>query len=137
MLSMTMDQYEFAQFDFGRPTNIKLYEEDKATLFTGSGFQGVIRSYKRHTDGTFYYWQDVARGIAVTGFGAQVINDVPIVFTSGNNEGNFTWTKDALPTIPNYLWIKALLFKGGTGINDATELISSKFVRVYVEFGQP
>lgn len=134
---MTLDQYEYAQLDYGRPTNLKLYEEDKATLFTGTGYEGVIQAFKRHSDGTYSYWFDVSRGVSVTGLGAQVISNVPITFTSGNNTGSFVWTKANLPFIPGYLWIKAKLFKGGTGIDDATELVSSDFVRVFVEFGQP
>lgn len=133
-----MSQYEFAQYDYGRPTNIKLYQEDKATPFNATGYDGVIQAYKRHTDGTFYYWQDVARGIAVTGFGAQVINNVPITWTTqGSAEGTFVWTKQDNPTIPKYLWLKAKLYTAGQTISDADAIISSNLVRVYVEFGQP
>lgn len=133
---MTLDQYEYSSIDYGRATNLKLYEEDKATLFTGTGYSGVIQGFKRHNDGTFYFWNDVSRGIAVSGIGAQVVSNVPITFTQDNNEGNFAYTKAIQPSIPGYLWIKALLFKGGTGISDATELVSSDFVRVYVEMGR-
>jgi hypothetical protein len=219
MLNMTLSQYEYAQNDYGRPTNVRLYEEDKATLFGGGDYDGVIQAFKRHSDGTFAYWFDISRGMAVTGLGAQVIGNVPITFpdlqvkestvTSGgtgyvtppnpvfelapsggrtaqgisfltgdqvsrieitdpglypapmipgitftgggggsgatatavmekaNAIGTFVWDKSNLPTIPGYLWLKAKLFKGGTGLDDATVVVSSDLVRVYVEFGVP
>lgn len=209
---MTLDQYEFATVDFGRSTNLKFYNEDKATLFAGTGYTGVIQGFKRRSDGTFYYWNDVTRGIAVSGFGAQVVSDIDIVFEAptvgsntitnegtapytsvptvtfsggsptrnatgiavlqdgkvidiimtdrgskftsvptiafsgggtgagaaataildtGENHGTFAFTESNLANIPGYLWLKAVLSKGGT------EVISSKFVRVFVEFGSP
>jgi hypothetical protein len=215
MLNMTLDQYEFSTVDFGRPIFIKLYQEDKATLFGSTGYSGVIQGFKRRSDGSFYYWNDVTRGIAVSGFGAQVVSNIDITFakqvasvtvnnggsgyttppiitfvptgedvtatatstiiggvinevevtnpgagylttpaititggggaggnlqavmTESSDEGTFQFTKSNLANIPGYLWIKAVLFKGGTGLGDATEVISSKFVRVFVDFGSP
>ena len=135
MLNIVMDQYEFAQYDFGRPTNIKLYEEDKKTLFTGTGFTGVIQAFKRHGDGSFFPFRDVARGLAIFGIGAQIISNVDINFTIDNHTGTFSWNSNDLPTVPGYLWIKALLFKGP--INARTEAVSSDFKRVFIHFGAP
>lgn len=136
MLNMTLDQYEYSVVDYGRPTNLKLYEEDKATLFTGTGYDGVIQGFKRRNDGTFYWWNDVTRGLAVSGIGAQVVSNIDISFSIGNNTGTFAFTKSNLPSIPGYLWLKAVLFKGGTGLSDATEVVSSDFVRVWIVMGR-
>ena len=133
---MTLDQYEYSVVDYGRATNLKLYEEDKATLFTGTGYDGVIQGFKRRNDGTFYWWNDVTRGLAVSGIGAQTVSNIDIVWTQDNNEGTFAFTKSNLPSIPGYLWIKAVLYKGGSGLSDATEVVSSNFVRVFVEMGR-
>lgn len=130
MLSMVADQFEYSQYDFGRPTNIKLYEEDKKTLFTGTGYTGVIQSFKRHGDGSFFPFRDVARGLAVMGFIAQIIEDVPISFTSGNHTGTFVWDATKQPTVQGYLWLKAVLKKSG-------ESVSSKLIRVYIQPGAP
>lgn len=130
-----MDQFEFAQYDFGSTINIKLYKEDKKTLFDGSGFSAVIQSFKRHGDGSFFPFRDVARGLAVMGIGAQIIGNVPITFTTGNHTGTFKWDKTLLPTVPSYMWLKALLFK--PDLQATTEKISSKLLRVYVELGAP
>lgn len=132
MLQMTANQYEFAQYDFGRATTIKLYEEDKSTLFSETGYTGVIQSFKRHGDGSFFPFRDVARGLAVMGIGAQIIADVPIIFTVDNNTGTFTWTEALRPTVPGYMWLKAVLTK--TSDNST---VSSKLLRVFVELGAP
>ena len=129
---MTLSQHEYTQYDFGRPTTLKLYEEDKSTLFTGTGYTGVIQSFKRHGDGSFFPFRDVARGLAIMGIGAQIISNVPITFTVGNNTGNFTWTDTLLPTVPGYMWLKALLTNTSTNA-----VVSSKLLRVFVEFGGP
>lgn len=88
MLQMTMDQYEFAQYDFGRATNIKLYDEDKETLFNNIGYTGVVQSFKRHGDGSFFPFRDVARGLAVMGIGAQIIANVPLSLETGEVIGS-------------------------------------------------
>lgn len=132
MLQMTASQYEFAQYDFGRSTTIKLYEEDKATLFDDSNYTGVIQSFKRHGDGSFFPFRDVARGLAIMGIGAQIIADVPISFDGGSGIGTFTWTETLRPTVPGYMWLKAVL----TNINDGST-VSSKLLRVFVELGAP
>lgn len=130
-----MDQYEFGQYDFGTPINIKLYDNDYSTPFGGTGYSGVIQSFKRHGDGSFFPFRDVSRGLSIFGIGAQIIDNVDISFTSNNNEGAFSWDSSKLPTVTGYLWLKALLYKGN--ISNATERLSSDFVRVYVNFGAP
>lgn len=137
MLNMVMDQYEFAQYDFGRDINIKLYEEDKETLFTDTDFDGgVIQSFKRHGDGSFFPFRDVARGLSVFGIGAQIIENIDINFSVNFNTGTFTWTNTKQPTVPSYLWIKAVLFKGDLNASP-TRVVSSDFIRVMVHFGAP
>ena len=211
---MTVNQYEFAQYDFGRETTIKLYEEDKETQFNPFGYTGVIQSFKRHGDGSFFPFRDVARGLAVMGIGAQIIADVSlsleigdvtsitvtnggsgyttgalvtidspesgetatasaqvvagivigITIISGGNgyktvptitltpagsetitdvatatseisdlgSGEFTWTDILRPTVPGYMWLKAVLTKTSNG-----SVVSSKLLRVFVELGAP
>ena len=135
MLNLTLDQYEYAQYDFGTPTNLKLYKEDKKTLFDGSGYSGVIQSFKRHGDGSFFPFRDVARGLAVMGFVAQIISDVDINFTVGNNTGTFTWTNDKRPAVLGFIWLKAVLHKGP--LSAPTELLSSNFIRIHIPAGAP
>ena len=137
MLQLTMDQYEFAQYDFGRPINIKLYLEDKETLNDDTDYNGgVIQSFKRHGDGSFYPYRDVARGLSVFGIGAQIIANIDITFSVNYNTGTFTFDNTLLPTVPSYMWMKAVLFKG-TSLESATKKVSSDLVRVFVEFGAP
>ena len=137
MLQMQMDQFEFAQYDFGRPINIKLYLEDYSTLNDDTDYDGgVIQSFKRHGDGSFFPYRDVSRGLSVFGIGAQIIANVDITFTTDFNTGSFTWDSTLLPTVPSYMWLKAVLFKG-TSIEAATKKVSSDLVRVFVEFGAP
>jgi len=124
VLSLVLDQFEFMRFDFGRIINFKLYEEDGTTLFTGTGHTGVIKSFKRHGDRAFFF-RDVARALTVIGQVAQIINDVPVIFTTGNHTGTFKWDSANRPTVPGYLWLELELSKSGVRI-------STELVRVFV-----
>jgi len=124
VLRLIMDQYEFARFDFGRTINFKLYEEDGVTLFSETGFTGVIKTFKRHGDRAFFF-RDVARALSVVGILSQIISDVPVTFTTGNHTGTFKWTEQLRPNIPGYHWIELQLKKTGAQV-------SSELVRVYV-----
>ena len=127
-LRLAIDIPDFVRYEFGRAINIKLYEEDGTTLFTGSGYTGVIKAFKRHGDKAYFY-RDVARALSVIGEMAQVISDVPITFTSGNHTGSFAWTETARPNIPGYLHLIAVLTKSGAQV-------MSEPYRVYVFPGE-
>lgn len=124
VLRLVLDQYEFMRFDFGRTINFKLYEEDGTTLFSETGFTGVIKSFKRRGDRAFFF-RDVERALSVIGQVAQVIGNVDVSFSIGNHTGTFAWTATLRPTIPGYLWLECQLQKTGA-------TVSSELVRVYV-----
>ena len=125
VLSMTLGQYEFARFDFGRPVTFELFQEDKETPFDASGYTGVLKSFKRAGDRAFFF-RDVERALSVIGQIAQIITDIPVTFTTQTDGvGTFAYTETARPTVPGYLWLEIQLTKSG-------EQTSTELIRVFV-----
>lgn len=124
VLRLVLDQYEFMRYDFGRDVNFKLYEEDGTTLFSETGYTGVVKAFKRHGDRAFFF-RDVAKALTVIGQVSQIIADVDVTFTIANHTGTFAWDSTKRPNIPGYLWLEVQLAKTGAQV-------SSELVRVFV-----
>ncbi len=131
VLKIRFDQYEFARYDYGRTIAFKIYEEDGITQFDATADSLdtiVIKSFKRHGDRAFFF-RDVARALSVLGIMAQMIEDVPAVWTTQNiGEGTFAWTETLRPSIPGYLWLEAQLSD-----TPKTKQVSTELIRTFVQ----
>lgn len=125
MLRLTLSQYEWARYDFGRNTTFRLYEEDGTTAFDATGYTGVVKAFKRHGDRAFFF-RDVERALTVVGNLAQIINDITVSWTTqASGIGTFAWTQSDRPSVPGFLWIEVQLTKTG-------EQTSSELIRTFV-----
>jgi len=117
---------QLSRYDFGNQIDFKLYNPD-LTAFDASTFTtSVVKSYKRHGDRAFFF-RDVERALSVVGTLAQVITDITVIWDTQNiGEGHFSYTSDARPTIPGYLWLEVELKKTGAQL-------SSDLVRVFIQ----
>lgn len=119
------DQYEFNRYDYGETINFKLYQNDRKTAYDATGFDVVLKSFKRHGDQAFW-WRDIAKSLTIIGQMAQVINDIPGNWdVQASGQGNVAFTANLRPTIPGWMWLVLQLTKSGAQI-------STKPVRVYV-----
>jgi hypothetical protein len=124
---MTLDQYEFARYDYGRQINFKIYEEDGSTAFDATGLTGVVKGFKRHGDRAFFF-RDVAKALTVLGSVAQIIGDIDIVWdTQASGVGHFSFTQNARPSINGMLWLEVQMVD-----SPKTKQISTELVRVFV-----
>lgn len=132
MLNLIVGDPQYGQYDFGNTITVKIYEADKSTPFDASGLTGVVQTFKRYGDDNFLPFKDVARAIRLTGNMAQVIEDIPIVFTEiANGIATFAWTETKRPSLFGRFWIKVVLSSGTTKVQ------STRFVSVYVHPGAP
>ncbi len=82
MLNLVLGDPQYGQYDFGNTINVKIYQQDKSSLFDLTGLTGVIQTFKRYGDDNFLPFKDVARAIRLTGNMAQVIDDIPLVIAT-------------------------------------------------------
>lgn len=127
MLTLTLDQFEFAQGDFGRDININLYNED-GTIFDVTNYTGIIQGLRRNTQVSNDWFFDVSKGMAVKGKGDQVIAGVPIDL----DNLTFQWTPTLNAGLPGYLQLRAILTHTPSGVEVSTDL-----VRTFVEYASP
>lgn len=127
MLTLTLDQYEFAQGDFGRIININLYNED-GTIFDVTNYTGVIQGLRRNTQIANDWFFDVSKGMAVKGKGDQVIAGVDIDL----DNLTFEWNNTLNASLPGYLQLRAVLTHTPSGVEVSTDL-----VRTFVEYASP
>jgi hypothetical protein len=124
---MTLNQYEFARYDYGRTITGKIYEEDGSTAFNATGLTGVVKAFKRHGDRAFFF-RDVARALTVIGQVAQLISDVDITWTTqASGEFSFAWTAEKRPHTPGYMWLEVQMVD-----SPKTKQISTELIRVMV-----
>jgi hypothetical protein len=114
-----------ARYDYGSDITFKLYNED-LSAFNATGYDGVLKSFKRHGDRAFFF-RDVERALSVVGTIAQVIPDIDVTWTTQSSGiGKFAYTASNRPTIAGNLWLEVQLTKSGTQL-------SSDMVRVYIQ----
>ena len=136
MLNLVLGDPQYGQYDYGNDIIIRVYQQDKATPFDATGLTGVIQTFKRYGDDNFLPFKDVARAIRLTGNMAQVIDDIPITFTTiDEGIGTFQWTKTDRPSLFGRFWIRAVLINGINQNDDPRE--STRFIPVYVHPGAP
>lgn len=124
-LRLVLDQYEIVRNDYGYDINFKLYEEDGLTVFDASGYTGVIKSFKRHGDRTFFF-RDVERAISVLGQVGTIIDDIDVTWvTQSSGIGKFQFTNTKKPSLTGFLWLEVQLTK-----SDAKR--SSELVRLFI-----
>ena len=105
MLQLTLSQYEFGSYDFGRNVTFKGYTETGG-VFDATGYTGKIKV------------SDVN--------GSQIINDLSITFTSqSTTTGTFAFTSTLRPYSVGYYWLELELTKAG-------EQISTKPTRIRI-----
>ena len=105
MLSLTLSQYEFGSYDFGRSVTFKGYDET-GTAFNATGYTGKIKV------------SDVN--------GSQIINDLSVTFTTqSTTTGTFAFTSTLRPYSVGYYWLELELTKAG-------EQISTKPTRIRI-----
>lgn len=131
MLNLVLGDPQYGQYDYGNDITIKIYNEDKSTPFNGTGYTGAIQTFKRYGDDNFLPFKDVARAIRLTGNMAQVIENIPIIFTNIiNGEATFQFTETKRPSLFGRFWIKLIL-------TSENNILSTRFVSVYVHPGGP
>jgi hypothetical protein len=124
-LRLVLDQYEIVRNDYGYDINFKLYEEDGATPFNATGYSGVIKSFKRHGDRTFFF-RDVERAISVLGQVGTIIDDIDVTWvTQSSGIGKFQFTNTKKPSLTGFLWLEVQLTKSGAKR-------SSELVRIFI-----
>lgn len=124
-LRLVLDQYEIVRNDYGYDINFKLYEEDGATPFNATGYTGVIKSFKRHGDRTFFF-RDVERAISVLGQVGTIIDDIDVTWvTQSSGIGKFQFTNTKKPSLTGFLWLEVQLTKSGAKR-------SSELVRIFI-----
>ena len=124
-LRLVLDQYEIVRNDYGYDINFKLYEEDGSTAFDASGYTGVIKSFKRHGDRTFFF-RDVERAISVLGQVGTIIDDIDVTWvTQSSGIGKFQFTNTKKPSLTGFLWLEVQLTKAGAKR-------SSELVRLFI-----
>lgn len=124
-LRLVLDQYEIVRNDYGYDINFKLYEEDGSTAFDASGYTGVIKSFKRHGDRTFFF-RDVERAISVLGQVGTIIDDIDVTWTTqSSGVGKFQFTNTKKPSLTGWLWLEVQLTKAGAKR-------SSELVRIFI-----
>ena len=127
MLTLTLDQYEFAQGDFGRTINFNLYNED-GSIFDVTDHTGIIQGLRRNKQVTNDWFFDVSKGMAVKGVGDQIIADVPVNL----DNLTFEWNSILYANIPGYLQLRVIV------TNDITDVeISTDLIRTLVKLASP
>ena len=130
-LALVVDSYEWPRYDYGWDINFKIYEEDWKTAFNAAidSLDGFAKIYKRHEDKAIFF-RDIAKAIGVLGTVAQVINEIPVTWTTqSSGEGNFKFTETDRPSIPNTHWLEIELRDTATPV---TIKRSTEIIRVFV-----
>ena len=107
MLRISLSQYDFGTYDFGRNVTFKTYDETD-TAFNATGYTGKIKVANDH--------------------GIQIINDLTVTWTSqATGIGTFAFTSTLRPYDYGFHWIELELTKAG-------EQISTRPVRVMMRY---
>lgn len=106
MLYATLDQYDFAQGDYGRTVTFHIYQEDKSTAFNLTGYAVTVRIMDR-------YMQQTLQNITAT------------VTSAATGTGNFVTSQLNTWNDSDYFFVELELTKTG-------EVTSCIPIRVYV-----
>lgn len=114
-LKLVLDQYVQNQFDFDRPINFRIYDEDEQPFDTSTYTKAVAKTFMDTRALFVGGWRNVATGfgyIHPEGTVSQLVSDIPVTWTDpANGQGSFAYTQTTRPSRAGIQYIEIELSK--------------------------